>query len=179
MNKSLASLWGTTVPLSLSIFFYTPVRLSFYQNQKQNTDTKAFNLTFRYIDDVLQINNPNFVNCILLIYHKDIEITKTTETASSASFLDIYHKLDTNAGNGQLFTRLYGKGDDFNFVIINFPHLYNNLSTALAYVEEEFDDTKEVIRIRILKNRQHNDQKIRDKRTNNNQHNIHIQIEIE
>ena len=82
--------------------------------QKQNTDAKAFNLTVSYIDDVLQIDNPNFVNCILLIYHKDIEITKTTETASSASFLDIYHKLDTNAGNGQLFTRLYGKGDDFN-----------------------------------------------------------------
>jgi hypothetical protein len=29
------------------------VRLSFYQNQKQNTDAKAFNLTLSYIDDVL------------------------------------------------------------------------------------------------------------------------------
>jgi hypothetical protein len=33
--------------------------------------------------------------------------------------------------------------------------------------EEEFEDTKEVIRIRKLKERQHNGQKKKDKRTNN------------
>jgi hypothetical protein len=65
------------------------------------------------------VNKKNYI-IVYQIIIKDIEIMKTTETASSASFLDIYHKLDTNAGNGQLFTRLYGKGDDFNFVIINY-----------------------------------------------------------
>jgi hypothetical protein len=36
-----------------------------------------------------------------------------------------------------------------------------------VYVLEEFEDTKGVIRIHILKNRQHNGQKKKDKRTNN------------
>jgi hypothetical protein len=41
--------------------------------------------------------------------------------------------------------------------------------------EEEFEDTKGVIRIRKLKkDRQHNDQKKRDKRTNNDLQNTHI-----
>jgi hypothetical protein len=62
-----------------------------------------------------------------LIYYKDIEITKKTETASSVSFHDIYHTLDTN---GQLFTRLCSKRDYFNFTIINFSHLYNNIPAA-------------------------------------------------
>jgi len=37
---------------------------------------------------------------------------------------------------------------------------------------EEFEDTKGVIRIRKLKNRQHNGQKKKDKRTNNYLQNI-------
>ena len=46
--------------------------------------------------------------------------------------------------------------------------------------EEEFADTKGVIRIRISKkNRQHNGQKKKYKRTNNDLQNIHIKLKIE
>ena len=46
--------------------------------------------------------------------------------------------------------------------------------------EEEFEDTKGLIRIRISKkNRQHNGQKKINKRTNNNLQNIHIKQKIE
>ena len=44
---------------------------------------------------------------------------------------------------------------------------------------EEFEDTKEVIRIRISKDRQHNGQKKKYKRTNNDLQNIHIKLQIE
>ena len=40
-------------------------------------------------------------------------------------------------------------------------------STMIFKTEEEFEDTKGVIRIRKSKDRQHNGQKKRDKRTNN------------
>ena len=54
------------------------------------------------------------------------------------------------------------------------------ISTFDLHVEEEFEDTKEVIRIRISKkNRQHNDQKKKDKRTNNDLQNGHIKQRIE
>ena len=45
--------------------------------------------------------------------------------------------------------------------------------------KKEFKDTIGVIRIRISKNRQHNDQKKKDKRTNNDLQNIHIKLKIE
>jgi hypothetical protein len=46
--------------------------------------------------------------------------------------------------------------------------------------QEEFEDTKGVIRICISKKkRQHNDQKKKYKRTNNDLQNIHIKLKIE
>ena len=47
-------------------------------------------------------------------------------------------------------------------------------------MKEEFEGTKRVIRIcKSKKNRQHNGQKEKDKRTNNNLQNIHIKLKIE
>ena len=50
-------------------------------------------------------------------------------------------------------------------------------SSPPSVFQEEFEDTKGVIRIRISKkNRQHNGQKKYDKRTNNDLQNIHIYL---
>ena len=50
----------------------------------------------------------------------------------------------------------------------------------LWHLKEEIEDAKEVIRIlKSKKNRQHNSQKKKYKRTNNNQQNIHIKLKIE
>jgi hypothetical protein len=51
---------------------------------------------------------------------------------------------------------------------------------AISSYPEEFEDTKGTIRIRISKkNRQHNGQKKKYKRTNNDLQNIHIKLKIE
>ena len=47
------------------------------------------------------------------------------------------------------------------------------------FKQEEFEDTKGTIRIHISKNRQHNDQKKKYKRINNDLQNIHIKLKIE
>jgi hypothetical protein len=53
-------------------------------------------------------------------------------------------------------------------------------NVKLAEYQEEFEDTKGLIRIRISKKiRQYNGQKKKDKRTNNDLQNIHIKIKIE
>ena len=52
--------------------------------------------------------------------------------------------------------------------------------TGQINVREEFEDTKGVIRIRISKkNKQHNGQKKKYKRTNKDLQNIHIKLKIE
>ena len=52
------------------------------------------------------------------------------------------------------------------------------LFDAAVPLKEEFEDTKEVIRIRRSKDRQHNDQKKTDKRTNNDLQAKHIELKI-
>jgi hypothetical protein len=45
----------------------------------------AFNSTFRYIDDVLAINNDQFHSYVDSIYPSELEIKYTTESSTSAS----------------------------------------------------------------------------------------------
>ena len=52
------------------------------------------------------------------------------------------------------------------------------IETCLCY-KYELKDTKGVIRIRKSKNRQHNGQAKKDKRTNSDLQNIHIKLKIE
>jgi hypothetical protein len=52
-------------------------------------EARAFNFTYRYINDVLSINNSRFAEFLPLIYPPDLEIKETTDTASSASFFYI------------------------------------------------------------------------------------------
>jgi hypothetical protein len=85
---------------------------------KKIHEARAFNFTYRYIDDVLSINNSRFAEFLPLIYPPELEVKETTDTASSASFLDLYLEFDDS---GQLSTKIYDKRDDFNFKIINFP----------------------------------------------------------
>jgi hypothetical protein len=47
-----------------------------------------------YIDDVLSINNYRFAEFLPLIHPPELEVKETTDTASSASFLDVYLEFD-------------------------------------------------------------------------------------
>ena len=88
------------------------------------------NFTYRYIDDVLSINNQDFENYLGQIYSAELEIKDTTESNISASYLDILLSIESD---GQLHTSLYDKRDDFNFHITNFPFLRTNIPSSLAY----------------------------------------------
>ena len=89
-----------------------------------------FNLTYRYIDDVLSINNPEFENYLGQMYPAELEIKDTTESTTSASYLDLLLSIGRD---GQLHTSIYDKRDDFNFHITNFPFLSSNIPSSPAY----------------------------------------------
>ena len=69
-----------------------------------------FNLTYRYIDDVLSINNPEFENYLGQMYPAELGIKDTTESTTSASYLDLLLSIWKD---GQLHTSIYDKRDDF------------------------------------------------------------------
>jgi hypothetical protein len=56
----------------------------------------SLNHTFRYIDDVLSINNNNFHNYVHLIYPNEFEIEEITESDKSALYLDILLNISFN-----------------------------------------------------------------------------------
>ena len=89
-----------------------------------------FNLTYRYIDDALSINNPEFENFQGQMYPAELEIKDTTESTTSASYLDLLLSIWRD---GQLHTSIYDKRDDFNFHITNFPFLSSNIPSSPAY----------------------------------------------
>ena len=64
---------------------------------------RSFNLTFRYIDDVLSLNNYRFGDVVHRIYPIELEIKDTTYTDISASYLDLHLEIDSE---GWLRTKL-------------------------------------------------------------------------
>ena len=64
------------------------------------------------------------------MYPAELEIKDTTESNTSAFYLDLLLSIESE---GQLRTSFYDKRDDFNFHITNVPFLSSNILPPLAY----------------------------------------------
>ena len=124
---------GTTcAPLLADLFLYS-YEAEFIQSllsAGRKRLASQFNFTYRYIDDVLSINKPDFGNYLGQMYPPELEIKDTTESNTSASFLDLL--LSIGRGS-QVRASLYDKRDNFNFHITNFPFLSSNIPSSPAY----------------------------------------------
>ena len=132
LNQTVRIPMGSNCALLLADLFLYSYEAEFIQkllSQKQKQLASSFNLTFRYIDDVLSINNNNFHNYVHMIYPSELEIKDTTESRTCASYLDILLNIDKN---GKLTTKLYDKRDDFKFPIVNFPYICSNIPLSPA-----------------------------------------------
>ena len=119
-------------PLLADIFLYS-YEADFIQSLLSTGKkhlASRFNLTYRYIDDVLSINNPEFENYLGQMYPADLVIKDTTESTTSASYLDLLLSIWRD---GQLHISIYDKRDGFNFHITNFPLLSSNIQSSPAY----------------------------------------------
>jgi hypothetical protein len=88
------------------------------------------NFTFRYIDDVLSLNNSRFGDFVDRIYPIELEIKDTTDTDRYASYLDIDLEIDSE---GRFRTKIYDKRDYVHFPVVNFPFICSNIPAAPAY----------------------------------------------
>ena len=59
---------------------------------------RSLNFTFRYIDDILSLNNSMFGDFVDRIYPIDLEIKDTTDTDMSASYLNVHLEIDSEGG---------------------------------------------------------------------------------
>ena len=75
ISRLLVFKWVLIVPHWWHICSYIHMKLILYI-KKQKTSS---NLTFRYVDDVLSLNNPKFNDYVDVIYPKELEIKDTKE----------------------------------------------------------------------------------------------------
>jgi hypothetical protein len=120
-------------PLLADLFLYS-YEAEFIQkllHEKNKLLAVAFNSTFRYIKDVLSINNDQFHSYVDTIYPNVHEIKDTTETSTLASYLEVLINIDVG---GKLTTQLYDKRNNFSFTFVNFPYICRNIPSAITCV---------------------------------------------
>jgi hypothetical protein len=74
-------------PLGLLYSFEEEFIQNFYM-RRINILIRPSNSTFRYIDDVLSINNEQFHSNVGSMYPDELKTKDTTESSTSASYLD-------------------------------------------------------------------------------------------
>ena len=77
------------------------------------------NDTSRYLDDIFNINIPEFEKHIPDIYPSELLLNKANTSNKEPSFLD----LNINVIGSDVHNNVYDKRDDFGFPIVNFPWL--------------------------------------------------------
>ena len=95
-------------------------------NDNQADIIKAFNLTSRYLDDLLNIDNPYFEGMVNQIYPPELQLNKAN---TEAPFLDLHLSIS----NGFFSSKVYDKRDDFDFDIVNFPFLDGDVPRRPSY----------------------------------------------
>ena len=118
-------------PLAADLFLFCYERdfmLSLSDNH-QTDIIEAFNSTSRYLDDLLNIDNPYFKQMVGQIYPTNLQLNKANSSDMEALFLD----LNLSITYGIVSSKIYDKRDDFNFEIINFPFLDGDVPRYPSY----------------------------------------------
>jgi hypothetical protein len=113
-QKTVGIPMGTNcAPLLVDLFFYSYEAYFIHGLLRKNEKklSRSFNFKFRYIDDVLSLNNSKFADFVDRIYPTELEIKDTTDTDRSASYLDLHLDID----------------------IVSFPFMCSNIPAAPAY----------------------------------------------
>ena len=75
------------------------------------------------------IDNPYFEQKVGQIYLTELQLNKTNSFDTESLFLDS----NLSITNGIVSSKIYDKGDDFYFEIVNFPFLYGDVTPSPSY----------------------------------------------
>ena len=119
-------------PLLADLFLYSSENefLDKLIKEGERKLARKFNLSYRYVDDLISFNNKRFKEFISDIYPKELTISETTKSTSVASYLDL---LFTRDKSNNITTKLNDKRDMFGFHIVNFSFMSNNIPSAPSY----------------------------------------------
>ena len=113
----------------LFLFCYERDFMKSLTKEKRYDLIDAFNLTSRYLDNLLNIDNIHFEHMVHRIYPAELQLNKANASDTEAAFLD----LNLSIHNYIVSTKIYDKRDDFNFDIVNFPFLDGDVPQRPSY----------------------------------------------
>ena len=125
------SMGTNCAPLGADLFLFCYKR-DFMKNLSSDNQAdviKAFSLTSRYLDDLLNIDNPYFEGMVNQIYPPELQLNKANTSDTKAPFLD----LQLSISNGFVSSKIYDKRDDSDFDIFNFPFLDGDVPRRPSY----------------------------------------------
>ena len=113
----------------LFLFCYERDFMTSLSDVKQAEIIEAFKSTSRYLDDLLNIDNPYFDGMVSRIYPPELQLNKANTADTEAPFLDLHLSIS----NGFVSSKIYDKRDDFDFDIVNFPFLDGDVPRSTSY----------------------------------------------
>ena len=131
IDKDIVPMGTNCAPLVADLFLFCYERdfmLSLSDNNQADI-IEAFNSTSRYLDDLLNIDNPYFEQMVGQIYPTELQLNKANSSDTEAPFLD----LNLSITNGIVSSKIYDKRDDINFEIVNFPFLDGDVPRSPSY----------------------------------------------
>ena len=115
---------------NLFLFSYEFDFLNSTLKQKDFATLYKFNKCYRYIDDLLAINNDGTMEDFkYTIYPPELQLNCEDKNDQEVNYLD----LSLNIKNSSIQYKLYDKRDKFGFRIVNFPDLSGNIPTGQSY----------------------------------------------
>ena len=113
----------------LFLFCYERDFMTSLSDVKQAEIIEAFKSTSRYLEDLLNIDNPYFEGMVNRIYPPELQLNKANTADTEAPFLDLHLSIS----NGFVSSKIYDKRDDFDFDIVNFPFLDGDVPRSTSY----------------------------------------------
>ena len=113
-----------TLVADLFLFCFERDFMTSLSNDNQADIIEAFNSTSRYLDDLLNIDNPYFEGMVNQMYPPELKLNKANTSDTEAPFLDLHLSIS----NGFVSSKIYDKRDDFD--IVNFPFFGWRCSTS-------------------------------------------------
>ena len=123
---------GTScAPLVADLFLFCYERdfMTSLSDVKQAEIIEAFKSTSRYLDNLLNIDNPCFEDMVNRIYPPELQLNKANTSDTEAPFLDLYLSIS----KGFVSSKIYDKRDDFDFDMVNFPFLDGDVPRSTFY----------------------------------------------
>ena len=98
----------------LFLFCYERDIMTSLSGDNQADIIEAF-ATSRYLDDLLNIDNPYFEGMVNQIYPPELQLNKANTSDTEAPFLDLHLSIS----NGFVSSKMYDKRDDFDFPFLD------------------------------------------------------------